>query len=234
MLGLYAITSGSHVLGELFIPTEINEHWAAKAFRISNLSGFIGPLVVIVITGQTLKEHSISWTTIGQALRPILVPALLINLIFIAGSLIEGWSGPLTSSGIAPPMILLIAKMGFSLVVMILEIYFTFTYQALVFNGQRGVSAFIFSFQAVRGSWWKLFAARTLFVLPFMIFFIPMHLFCDPELLLEVYYPISNQLLGPFFAVLAGYISIFYTLFFLNIIRHDVRFSETPADEVPD
>jgi hypothetical protein len=226
MLGLYAILTGADALGGLFIPSELSDHWAANVFRISNVFGFVGPVVVIAIANQSIKENPINWRTLWQLVRPLLLPALLIHLLFVAGKIVIDLPMQFISTGNSPLQILVFAQIGMHLISLILGIYFVFTYQALVFKGQRGVSAFICSLRAVTGSWWRLFAVRALLVLPFIIFFLPIHL-CDPEFIQRIYMPISQHLISPVFAVLTGYFTIFYTLFFLNIVRHDVRFSET-------
>jgi hypothetical protein len=233
MLGLYAICTGADALGGLFIPSGLSEHWAAKVFHISNLFGFIRPVVVIAIVGQTLKEQSMSWTTIWQSVRPILLSALFIKLIFITGNLIADLPGQLISTESAPKIIPSLIRLGRSLIATILGIYFTFTYQVLFFKGKRGASAFIYSLRVVTGSWCKLFAVRTIFVLPVLVFFLPASS-CDPEFVLHVFMPIFWHLFYPIFAVLFGYFTIFYTLFFLNIVRYDVRFAEKVDGDVPD
>ncbi len=225
LLGLYGISTA---LSGFFVSSGVNEHWAVKTFGFSNLFGFVGPVVVIAIVDQALKAQSVSWTTIWQFVRPILRSALLIQLIFVVGNLIADLPGHLIPTESAPQLIPSLIRLGVAVIQAILVIYFSFTYQALSFKGKRGFSAFIYSIRAVKGSWWKLFAVRALFSLPVIMFFLVTTL-CDPEFVLQVLMPIVGHLFFPIYAVLSGYCTVFYTLFFLNIVRYDLHFTEVES-----
>lgn len=181
---------------------------------ISGIFGFIGCLIAVVVAGQVVADKKVSWAFLSERLRKFFLAAFAIHIItqlittvlWLPDYVFNFYghrSGLSTFLGIL-----------FSLSGIVLCVYFTFTFQALVLRGQTWRSTFVYSFRMVRGRWWKIFGMTIGIVIILMI----------PTVILSIFFKRFLHITAvdgwsvayPFFMFFGMYAELFFTVLFLN------------------
>ncbi|QHI68099.1 hypothetical protein [Tichowtungia aerotolerans] len=207
--------------GNLF--GELNHHWFVWEFRASSLFGFLGMLFVIFLTAQSVRTEQVQLKKVFQCVGNICLSAFVIRLMFLAGGIISSGLVKFLAFVECPEIGVLIFRFAVLVIETVLGVYFIFVYQALILKQKRAFSVFICSFQVVRGSWWKLFGIQLLFKAPVGLpLTILMVVAVGREMAVEWFgSPWMLYLFHPLMAVLYAFFTVFYTLYFLNVVQHD-------------
>ena len=182
---------------------------------ISSVFGFICCIVAISITEQSVAAQQISWGYLFRRIKTFFWAALVIHVIKTLFNSLTWVSGFAYQTSQHQSVLMYISQAFLAFVVMIFSIYFYFTCQALVLCGKTGLSAFDYSFQSVRGHWWKTFRTAVLFLLMIAV---PIEVSKGAE------WSYLQMLVGAFWPSIMGtYVSIYFTILFLNITREELK-----------
>ncbi len=202
---------------------------------VSRFFGYVPFIATILITQRSLAMDEASSNSLFKGVKRYFWMGLWVQIITqVVGSLswiprivrqsVEADFATATFLGVFIPVISLV-----------LMVYFFFSFQALILKKKRGFACFSYSFRVVRGRWWRVAGVMMLFG---FLTITPLYLLV--ALLVKASSSIDLQdgmyLATPFFSLIGAFMSIFASIFFLNIDRENkegqVDELKHPADPV--
>ncbi len=184
---------------------------------ISGAFGFVGYLVAVFVAGRSISGKEISWRLLAADLQKFFWSGFAIHII----------TGLISTASWLPDCVFrltghksgwgIFLELLFVLVGMVLCVYFTFTFQALVLRKQTWMSTFVYSFRMVRGRCLKIFGMTIGIVVILMV----------PVVILSIFFKRFLHITAingwsvayPFFMFFCMYVELFFTVLFVNLDR---------------
>lgn len=126
----------------------------------------LSTVLVIQITADSIKGESVKIISIARRSVRSFLPAIAICFIFLIWQLITFLPALIVYQIDLSKAGAIILTSVRTLICLIVVIYTTFVYQAMVLKNKSSISAFRHSFETVRGRWWKILWAWLVITLP--------------------------------------------------------------------
>lgn len=134
---LYAIYVAIDFVTALFFPLESNPLMYLIGSTLNLIFGIAASLILIILIGRLVNEQEPNPREMLDTLGKNLLPALLVSLM--AG------------------FIIIVALIFFLIPGIVVFTYYMFVLYALVFREKKGYDALEYSWNVVKGDWWKVF-----------------------------------------------------------------------------
>jgi hypothetical protein len=186
--------------------------------------GFVPYVSVVFIIRQRLAGQQVSLAGIIEFLRKIFWSAFLIHMLSQLVSSLYWLPGTLFRLSGVDSILVNFFQFASALVGVSLMVYFAFVFQAFILRKQTVFFSFAYSFRTVKGCWWKIFGTIVLLVLGMAVPCLALVLFLKRIFSIATYWTV------PFSTLIGMYMTVFFTILFLNIDRGKEALS--PVDPV--
>jgi hypothetical protein len=176
--------------------------------------GFISQVSVVFIIQQRLASQQVSLAGIIEFLRKIFWSAFLIHMLSQLVSALYWLPDTLFRLSGVDSILVNFFQFASALVGVSFMVYFAFVFQAFILCKQTVFFAFAYSFRIVKGRWWKIFGTMALLVLVIAFPCLALVQVLKRIFSIETYWTV------PFSTLIGMYMTVFFTILFLNIDRH--------------
>lgn len=229
VVSMYILRGLDYVAGKLISWSLVDRMMAAWLTNIfTSFFGFVASVAVISIVGMDLSGRRVTWTSILSVVKKYFWPAFFVNLIMQLLSVLMWGPGVLFRYFQVSSVVSGFPVFLCGLISIIFNVYFSFATQSLLFRKRYGVDAFMYSFNVIRGYWWKVFRLILLMILVLAPVWIGWFAFVR---IFHMNAMVASYWISPFLSLIGGFGFIFFTVLFFNMDRVPVAEPE-PADSL--